>query len=75
MTEKFCKHCKEHHPCTKDFWEFTKEGTPFRCKIHRRKKYIVEGKEKAAEYWKTLTPEQRAEKATRKREIRKSRAV
>lgn len=75
MNEKFCKHCQVHHPITKEFWEFTKDGAPFRCKAYRRRKYLEEGKERAADYWKNLSPEQRAQKAARKRELRKEKAT
>jgi hypothetical protein len=74
VTEKYCKHCAIHHPADKEHWEFTKDGTPFRCKIHRRKQYHEDGKPKAQDYWKALTPEQRATKAARKRELRKAKA-
>lgn len=74
MSEKYCKHCQSHHPLTKEHWEFTKEGVAFRCKAYRKRKYLEEGKDKAAEYWRTLTADQRAEKASRKRELRKQKA-
>jgi hypothetical protein len=70
VTEKYCKHCEIHHPLTNEHWEFTREGVPFRCKEHRRNTYQEQGKQKAADYWRNLTPEQRATKAARKKALR-----
>ena len=70
MIEKYCKHCEIHHPLTNDHWEFTREGVPFRCKEHRRRTYQEKGKQKAADYWRNLTPEQRTVKAARKKALR-----
>jgi len=57
-TMKWCKHCEVHHPTTSEYWEFRKER-PYRCKAWRRKQYHeLGGKEKAADKWANITPEE-----------------